>query len=102
MDAILNAQVGMVFGLIAAGFIGYLILAGWLRRMDEKQPEPKVGASRDGNALGPGQGGGTAKAKSPGAAGGAERKKRQFQLQGKDAEIAAGVLRRMLSEHNNT
>jgi hypothetical protein len=96
MEAIFNAQVGMAFGGIAVLLVLYLVLMGWLKRSGQNKPD------QEGN---PAQAEGLSPQTQKVLASGAqdvqapeEKKRKQINLQGKDAEIAAGVLRRMLQD----
>lgn len=101
MDAIFNAQVGMAFGIIALLLVIYVVVIGWMRRLGDPsktpsaQPVPPVQGVDEASAV-------RAEAQSAASAAEASRKKKQLLIQGKDAEIAANVLRRMLSDHDKT
>jgi len=100
LDAIFNAQVAMAFGIIAFLLVIYVVIVGWMKRLGDTPPKsaaspPGVGPPGVGTAPG-------TDARQAPSAGESGRKKKQILLQGKDAEIAANVLRRMLSDHDKT
>lgn len=102
MEAIFNAQVAMAFGIIAVLGVIYVFVVGWIKRLGgdpAKGPSPQIGGDPKG------AGGETAPqtaARQTASASESGRKKKQFLIQGKDAEVAANVLRRMLSDHDKT
>ena len=100
MEAIFNSQVGLAFLGIIVLLVVYVLIIGWTRRVGERVTPPK------GALTGADPAGGAAatrpdplKTESARESG---RKKKQFLIQGKDAEIAASVLRRMLSDHDRS
>lgn len=97
MDAIFNAQVGMAFGIIALLLVIYIVVIGWMRRLGDPSKTPPAQPDLPGADGAP-----VVRAEAQRAASAAEagRKKKQLLIQGKDAEIAANVLRRMLSDHD--
>jgi hypothetical protein len=104
VDAIFNAQVGMAVIIIVILLIVYVVIVGWTRRLSDRTADPKMGPPQAGRA---GQESGgelitQAEGRDAAAARESRRKKKQVLIQGKDAEIAASVLRRMLSDHGKS
>lgn len=99
MDAIFNAQVGMAVGIIVLLLVIYVVVIGWMRRLGDPS---KAAPSQIGRPAQGADGASAARTDAQSAASVAEsgRKKKQILIQGKDAEIAANVLRRMLSDHD--
>lgn len=99
MDAIFNVQVGMAFGIIVLLLVIYIVVIGWMRRLgDPSKTEPsQIGRPAQGADGAP-----LARTDAQSAASASEggRKKKHILIQGKDAEIAANVLRRMLSDND--
>jgi len=91
LDAIFNAQVGMAFGIIALLLVIYVVVIGWMRQLGDPS---KAAPAQSGPSAQGADGAPVVRAE-------AGRKKKQLLIQGKDAEIAANVLRRMLSDHDN-
>ena len=99
MDAIFNAQVAMAFGIIAFLLVIYIVVIGWMKRLGAPS---KAEPSQGGRPAQGADGGPLARTdvQSVASAREAGRKKKQILIQGKDAEIAANVLRRMLSDND--
>jgi predicted lipid-binding transport protein (Tim44 family) len=97
LDAIFNAQVGMAFGIIVLLLVIYVVVIGWMRRLGDPS---KTTPAQPGPPGADGAPVVRAEAQSAASAAEASRKKKQLLIQGKDAEIAANVLRRMLSDHD--
>ncbi len=100
MEFIFNSQIGMAFLGIIVLLVVYVLVIGWTRRVGTGVTPPKgtqTGADRMDAAA----------ATRPDpikteSARESNRKKKQILIQGKDAEIAASVLRRMLSDHDRS
>lgn len=101
MDVIFNAQVGGAILIIAVLLVVYLLVIGWTRRIGSAAASKPDGmqAGSDGAGVAAVTGTDPSKTQAPRAT---ERKKKQVLIQGKDAEIAASVLRRMLSDNDRS
>jgi hypothetical protein len=101
MDALLNAQVGLAFGLIVVLLVVYLLIMGWTRRVGDPPGQAAKKGPAGSGPQSPAVSEVQAEIRKTAPPEG-PRKRKQFQIQGKDAEIAASVLRRMLSDHDKS
>ncbi|MSS70711.1 MAG: hypothetical protein EXS64_04390 [Candidatus Latescibacteria bacterium] len=101
MDAIFNAQVGMALGIIVFLLVIYVVVIGWMKRLGSPS---KTEPSQGGRPVQGTDGAPSTRTDAPSAASVSEasRRKKQILIQGKDVEIAANVLRRMLSDNDKT